>query len=79
MNFRLEILVNFEFLGYQICQQTVHEFIKFHSHVQLKLKMEGRNCEFWQAISSEISEELSTNKNKLNTAFDNGYYFNEED
>ena len=25
-------------------------------------------------ISSEISEELSTNKNKLNTAFDNEFY-----
>ena len=25
INFRLEILANFEFLGYQICQQTVHK------------------------------------------------------
>ena len=43
MNFKLEILGNFEFSGYQICQQTVHKITKFHSHFQLKSKREGRN------------------------------------
>ena len=46
----------------------------FHSPFQLKSKREGRNNEFYQAVSSEISEELSTNKNNHNTAFDNGFY-----
>ena len=53
--------------------QTVHKITKFHSHFQLKSKREGRNNEFWQAVSSGISEELSTSNNKLNTAFDNGF------
>ena len=43
MNFKLEILANFEFFGYQICQQTVHNITKFHSHFQLKSKQEGTN------------------------------------
>ena len=62
------------FWGYQICQRIVHKINKCHSLFQLKSKREGRRNEFWIAISSEISKELSTNKNKLNTAFDNGYY-----
>ena len=36
INFKLEIFANFEFLGDQICQQTVHKIAKFHSHFQLK-------------------------------------------
>ena len=43
-------------------------------HPELKWKQEDRNNEFYRTISSEISEELSTNKNKLNTNFDNGFY-----
>ena len=38
MNFKLDILDNFEFLGYQICQQTVHKITKFQSHFLLKSK-----------------------------------------
>ena len=74
MNFRLEILANFEFWGYQICRQTVHEITKFHSRFLLKSKREGKNSEFLEIIGSETSEKLSTNKNKLNAAFDNGFY-----
>ena len=58
---------------YQICQQAVNKIAKFHSHFQLKSYQEGRNNGFKLAITSEMSEELSTNKNKLNTAFDNGF------
>ena len=36
MNFKLEILANFEFLGYQICRQTGHKVTKLHLHLQLK-------------------------------------------
>ena len=62
MIFNLESLANFEFWGYQICQQIVHKITEFHSHFQLKSQWEGGNNAFWQAISSELSEELSTNK-----------------
>ena len=62
INFKLEILAKFEFLGNQIHQQTVHETDKFHSHFQLKSKREGRNNKFYRAMSLEISEELSANK-----------------
>ena len=65
---------NLNFWGYQICKQTVHEITKLHLLFRLKLVREGRNSEFWQAVSSEISEELSTKKNKLKTAFNNGFY-----
>ena len=65
------MLAKFEFLGVSICKQTVHEITKVHSLFQLKLKRDGRNSE---AVSSEISEELSTKKNKLKTAFNNGFY-----
>ena len=44
MNFKLEILINFEF-WYQIFQQTVNNFNKFHSRFQLKSKREDRNNE----------------------------------
>ena len=43
---RVEILANFEFWGYQICQQTVHNIDKFHLHFQLNLKRGYRNNEF---------------------------------
>ena len=33
MNYKLEILANFEFLGYQIYQQIVHKIITFHLHL----------------------------------------------
>ena len=67
-------MANFDFWGYQICQQTVQKINKFHSHFQLKSKRKERNNEFWRAINSDISDELSTNRNKLNTAFDKGFY-----
>ena len=57
------------FWRYQVSQQTVHEITKFHSCCQLKLEREGRNSEFYRAVSSEISGELSTKKNKLKTSF----------
>ena len=38
--------------------------------------MGGWKNEFQRAISLEISKELSTNKNKLNNAFDNGFILN---
>ena len=46
MNVELEILGNFEFWGYQICQQNVHKITEFHSHFQLKSQWEGRIHEF---------------------------------
>ena len=61
-------------MEYQICQQTVHKITKFHSHFQLKSKRDYRNNEFQREISLEISQELSINKNKLNIAFDKGFY-----
>ena len=62
-------------LAYPVhCQQTVHSITEFHLHFQIESKQGNRNSECYQAISSEISEELSTNKNKLNTGFDNGFY-----
>ena len=39
MDLQIEMLVNFEFWGYQIYQQIVHNIIQFHSHVQLKFKI----------------------------------------
>ena len=44
--FQARNLSNFEFWGYQICQQAVHEITKFHPHFQLKSKQEGKNNEF---------------------------------
>ena len=43
MNFRPEILANFE---YQICQQTIHRITKFNMHFQLKSKLKGKACYF---------------------------------
>ena len=60
-------------------KQFVMVIPKFHPILRgLKSKREGRNNKFQQAISSLISDELSTNKDKLNTAFNNGFYSNEE-
>ena len=42
MNFKLEILANFKFWGYQICQQTFHKIIEFHLHFRLKSKWEDK-------------------------------------
>ena len=42
MNFKIDILANFELLGYQIFQQTLHEISKFHLHFQLKSKPNGK-------------------------------------
>ena len=76
MNVKLEIWPTLNFGGIRFVNKlTVHKMTKFHLHFQLKSKREGRNNEFYQAVSSEISEKLSTNKNNwLNTAFDNGFY-----
>ena len=46
INFKLEILGNLEFLGYPICQQTVHKITKFISHFKLKSKWEGKTSYF---------------------------------
>ena len=35
----VEILANFGFWGYQICQQTVHKFSTFHSQFPTKIEM----------------------------------------
>ena len=44
-------------------------------HFQIESKREeNRNNKFQQVFSSEISKELSANKNKLNTAFEIGLY-----
>ena len=56
MNFKLETLPNFEFLNFQICQQTVHRITKFHSHFQLKSKWEGKTSYFYQEINSESQD-----------------------
>ena len=45
-NFKTEILANFEFWGYQICQHTVHKITKFHYYFQLKSKLEGKTGYF---------------------------------
>ena len=72
-------MANFEFVGYQICRQTVYEINIFHLHFQIKSNLEGRNNEFKQGINSEVSEELLSNKNKLNTSFDYGFVLNGKD
>ena len=46
INFKPEILANFEFLGVSNFQQTVHKINKFCSHFHLKSKLEGKNNEF---------------------------------
>ena len=46
MNFKQEILANFEFLSYQICQQTVHKITKFHLHFQLESRWENKTSYF---------------------------------
>ena len=75
MNFKLESLANFEFLGVSNSSTyTVHEVTKFRLHFQLKLKQEGTNNDLYRPIISEISEELLINKNKLSTAFGNGFF-----
>ena len=40
--FETKNLANSKFLGYQICQQTVHKIVKFHPHFELKSKREGK-------------------------------------
>ena len=42
INVKLEILANFEFWEYQICEKIVHKIAKFHSYFQLKLKRKGK-------------------------------------
>ena len=75
MNFKLEILTNFEFWGYQICQQTVHEITKFYSHFQLKSKWEDKTSYFLARNKVKISKRSSKNKNNLIiVGFDGSYY-----
>ena len=45
-NVKQEILANFEFLGHQICQQTVHRITRFRLHFQLKSKRESKSSYF---------------------------------
>ena len=45
MNFKPEILSNFEFWGYQICLETAHTPTKCQSHIQLESKRKRRNNE----------------------------------
>ena len=52
MNFQKKILASFEFLGVSNCQQTADKISIVCLHIQLKSKREGRNNEFWQAVSS---------------------------
>ena len=40
--FESRILANFEFLGYEIWQQTVQKFSRFHLHFQLKSNRKGK-------------------------------------
>ena len=53
MNFKIEILANFEFFGWQICQQTVHKIFTFYSHIQLKSTREGKTSYIQQEINSK--------------------------
>ena len=46
LNDKTEILANFEFLLYQICQETAEKIATFHSLFQIRSKQEGRNNEF---------------------------------
>ena len=81
MNFKREILANFEFWGYQICQQTVNEITKFHSHFQLKSKQEPKvKITSFSGQLVQISQKDSQpTKNKLMIAFDNGILFQMEE
>ena len=63
INFKLEILANFEVWERQSCQRTVHRITKFHSHFQLKSEREGKTGYVWQGIHSNISKQLLKNKN----------------
>ena len=75
---RISIFMNFGqfrvFGGIKFVNKLLINLL-FCSHFQLKSKRKGRNNEFYREISSEMSEEYSTTKNKLNTSFDNGFYF----
>ena len=73
VNFKLEFWPTLNFRGYQIRQQTVHKVNKFRSHFHLKSKWKIEITSSSEQLV-QISEELSTNKNKQNTAFDNGFY-----
>ena len=42
MNFKIEILANFEFLRYQIVKPFVRKILAFHSHFQLKSEQKGK-------------------------------------
>ena len=46
MNFKLETLANFDFLGVSNLSTFVHKITKFYSHFRLKSKRESRNYEF---------------------------------
>ena len=61
----------------QSCQQTVHKIAKFHSHFQLKSKWEVGITNFSEQLSqtSQNNSQQTKNKNKLNTSFDNEFYF----
>ena len=46
MNFKLEILANFEFLGVSNLSINCSKNTKFHLHFQLKLKWENKTSYF---------------------------------
>ena len=64
MNFKVEILVSFEFLGpgYQTSQQTTDEISTYHLHFQIKSKREGRKL--LEPTSSEQSVQRSYTKDQ---------------
>ena len=43
MNFKINILVSFDFGGYQICQKTADKISKICLHFKLKSKLDGRH------------------------------------
>ena len=75
MNFKLEMLPNFEFLGYQVYQDTVHKITKFHSHFQLKSKWEDKTNTFLPRNKFKISKQSSKNTNNLIIISFDGFYY----
>ena len=75
MNFKLEILANFEVLGISNLSKTVHKITKFHWHLQLKSKWEGKTGYFLTRINSKSQNKYQRTKNKsIVVSFDGFYY-----
>ena len=58
VNFRIEILANFEFLGVSNLLTNCSQNSTLHSHFHLKL-----NVEFSKKYNLKVSKQLSNNKN----------------